>query len=179
MQHIQTLIQEVIRSLYNSEFTPEITPAPKPELGEYCINVFPLAKDAKIAPPVIAESISTELAKYGEIFRGTSATGGYVNFFLADSVWIGLFATLEEPQVRESQDTSIIVDYIGANAGKPLHIGHICTPSIGQVICNVYRHLGYRVIGDSHFGDWGGIFGKLIYAWKYEEEEVIYAQLDE
>lgn len=166
MQHIQTLIQEVIRSLYNSEFTPEITPAPKPELGEYCINVFPLAKDAKIAPPVIAESISTELAKYSEIFRGTSATGGYVNFFLADSVWIGLFATLEEPPVREMQDTSIIVDYIGANAGKPLHIGHICTPSIGQVICNVYRHLGYRVIGDSHFGDWGGIFGKLIYQWK-------------
>jgi arginyl-tRNA synthetase len=21
------------------------------------------------------------------------------------------------------------------------------------------------VIGDSHFGDWGGIFGKLIWAW--------------
>ena len=169
MQHIQTLIQEVIRSLYNSEFTPEITPAPKPELGEYCINVFPLAKDAKIAPAVIAESISTELAKYSEIFRGTSATGGYVNFFLADSVWIGLFATLEEPQVRATKDTSIIVDYIGANAGKPLHIGHICTPSIGQVICNIYRHLGYRVIGDSHFGDWGGIFWAIIYSWKFEK----------
>ena len=64
--------------------------------------------------------------------------------------------------MRATHDTSIIVDYIGANAGKPLHIGHICTPSIGQVIANIYRHLGYRVIGDSHFGDWGGIFGILI-----------------
>jgi arginyl-tRNA synthetase len=58
------------------------------------------------------------------------------------------------------------VDYIGANVGKPLHIGHICTPSIGQTICNIYKHLGYNVIGDSHFGDWGGIFGKLIYSYK-------------
>lgn len=163
MKHIQTLIQEVISSLYSSDFIPEITRAPKPELWEYCINVFPLAKEAKLAPWVIAEAISKELEKYSEIFHDTSATGGYVNFFLADSFWIWLFATLEEPQVRQTQDTSIIVDYIGANAGKPLHIGHICTPSIGQVICNIYRHLGYRVIGDSHFGDWGGIFGKLIY----------------
>lgn len=36
---------------------------------------------------------------------------------------------------------------------------------MGQAICNIYNHLGYRVIGDSHFGDWGGIFGKLIFAW--------------
>jgi arginyl-tRNA synthetase len=58
------------------------------------------------------------------------------------------------------------VDYIGANAGKPLHIGHLCTPSVGQAICNIHDHLGYKVIGDSHFGDWGGIFGKLITALK-------------
>lgn len=63
---------------------------------------------------------------------------------------------------QEKKNETIVVDYIGANAGKPLHIGHICTPSVGQAICNIYRHLGYEVIGDSHFGDWGGIFGKLI-----------------
>jgi arginyl-tRNA synthetase len=75
---------------------------------------------------------------------------------------MSLFANLEEQTSKPANQQTIIVDYIGANAGKPLHIGHICTPSIGQVVCNIYRHLGYRVIGDSHFGDWGGIFGKLI-----------------
>ena len=86
-----------------------------------------------------------------------------MNFFLTDSVWLELFqnlviATKEAIQVSEKQSTgslrtsrrqeqkTIIVDYIGANAGKPLHIGHICTPSIGQAICNIYRHLGYDVI---------------------------------
>jgi arginyl-tRNA synthetase len=88
-----------------------------------------------------------------------------VNLFLADGVWMDIFQSTANQEPKAKNET-IIVDYIGANAGKPLHIGHICTPSIGQVICNLYRHLGYRVISDSYFGDWGGIFGKLIWAWK-------------
>ena len=66
---------------------------------------------------------------------------------------------------KSKKTETIIVDYIGANAGKPLHIGHLCTPSVGQVIINTHEYLGYKVIGDSHFGDWGGIFGKLIHGW--------------
>jgi len=48
-----------------------------------------------------------------------------------------------------------VVDYVGVNVGKPLHIGHLCAPSIGQAIINSYRHRGFRVIGDIHQGDWG------------------------
>jgi arginyl-tRNA synthetase len=125
------------------------------------------------APNVISEEVAKRLAENTEIFVSTSATGGYVNFFLMDNVWIDLFSNLEQnppnPLSQGGTKPTVIVDYIGANAGKPLHIGHICTPSIGQVVCNIYRHLGHRVIGDSHFGDWGGIFGKLIYGWKNEE----------
>jgi arginyl-tRNA synthetase len=44
----------------------------------------------------------------------------------------------------------------------------MCTPNIGQALINLYKKLGYTVISDSHIGDWGGIFGKLIYAWKYD-----------
>jgi len=67
---------------------------------------------------------------------------------------------------RESKNNqTIVVDYIGANIGKPLHIWHLCTPSIGQVIINIYRYLGYTVFGDTHVWDWG-LFGKLIAAHK-------------
>ncbi len=185
MQEIQNIIQSVLHTLYGIESSPEITLAPKPELGEYCVNIFPIVKSVGKAPNLISEEVAIELAKHTEIFTSTSATGGYVNFFLTDGVWIELFSSViakhEAIQEKTDQDFSatalafarndkptIIVDYIGANAGKPLHIAHICTPSIGQAICNVYRHLGYRVIGDSHFGDWGGIFGKLIWMYKYE-----------
>jgi len=43
----------------------------------------------------------------------------------------------------------------------------MCTPSQGQVFANLFNKLGYNTISDSHIGDWGIIFGKLIVA--YEE----------
>ncbi len=171
MQNIEKIILESFKSLYQIEFTPDISVAPKPELWEYCIGVFQLAKPLGKSPNIIAEEVAVELAKNTDIFTSTNAFGGYVNFFLTDTVWMGLLALIENLKTWKLENSqTIIVDYIGANAGKPLHIAHICTPSIGQTICNVYRHLGYRVIGDSHYGDWGGIFGKLIWMYKWEFE---------
>lgn len=167
MQKIQDIIRYAINSLYQVESRPEISPAPKKELGEYCVNIFPIVKQVGKAPNIISEEVAKELAKQSEIFKWTSATGGYVNFFLTDTVWWEIFWSLDIG-AKEKNSETIVVDYIGANVGKPLHIGHICTPSIWQTLCNVYRHLGYEAIGDSHFGDWGGIFGKLIYAWREE-----------
>jgi arginyl-tRNA synthetase len=47
----------------------------------------------------------------------------------------------------------------------------MCTPNQGQVIINLFEKMGYNVISDSHFGDWGGIFGKLIFYYKVSEVE--------
>lgn len=165
MQNIQSLITNTIKSLYGVDFSPEISPAPKSELGEYCIGVFQLAKPVGKAPNMIAEELTTELAKNTEFFVSTNSIGGYVNFFLTDSVWLLLFADLNQSGSKPTNQQTIVVDYIGANIGKPLHIGHLCTPSIGQAIINIYRYLGYNVIGDTHVGDWG-LFGKLIAAHK-------------
>jgi arginyl-tRNA synthetase len=94
MQNITSSISQVIKSLYNIDFSPEISPAPKPELGEYCVNIFPIVKLAGKAPNIISEEVANELSKNADIFRSTSATGGYVNFFLTDSVWMILFREL-------------------------------------------------------------------------------------
>lgn len=146
MQSISSLIQSVIHSLYNSDFTPEITLAPKRELGEYCINIFPLAKIGGKAPNIISEEIAVKLGEHTDIFPGVSATGGYVNFFLTDTVWLSLFQDFQKQSLgtqhgksRIENQQTIVVDYIGMNVGKPPHIGHICTPLLGQAIINVLR----------------------------------------
>ena len=70
------------------------------------------------------------------------------------------------PFYTGNEDKTVVVDYNQPNIGKPLHIGHLCTPSFGQSAINLLRYQGYRVYGDMHQGDWGSIFGKLITAWK-------------
>ena len=122
MQNIQSLISTSIKSLYNIDFIPEISPAPKPELGEYCIGVFQLAQPLSKAPNQIATELATELTKHTETFTSANSIGGYVNFFLTDSVWLSLFADLNQPTNPPAHQPTVVVDYIGANIGKPLHI---------------------------------------------------------
>lgn len=165
MNALNTLISQTLQSLYNSDYSPEISIAPKPELGEYCINIFPLAKTAWKAPNLIAEEVAAELAKQSDTFVSTSATGGYVNFFLTNTIWAEIFWWLEKTW-HTSKNETIVVDYIGMNVGKPPHIGHICTPLLWQSIINILRYLWYHVISDSHLGDWGLLFGKLIVGYK-------------
>lgn len=153
---------------------------PKKELGDFALNVFPYAKITKLAPPVVAEKFAEGLRNRPEYFKEVSIMGGYVNFFLTNVAWADIFNSLSIEDKPKKNET-VVVDYIGANAGKPLHIGHVCTPSIGQTILNTHKYLGYNIIGDSHFGDWGGIFGALICIWKenvkLDKEEHVNYQL--
>lgn len=104
MQHIQEIISKAIHELYHLDFNPEISPAPKPELGEYCVNIFPIVKSVGKAPNVISEEVAKELGNNSQIFKGTSATGGYVNFFLTDKVWIDTFKELiSKEQVKSGK----------------------------------------------------------------------------
>ena len=160
---LNNIISSHITTLYRYIwFFPTLSAPPKSEHGEYCFGVFTLAKPLGKSPNIIAEEIAGRLRWDRDNFTQVNVIGGYVNFSCTARIWIDILAVVKDQKKSPDNGKTIVVDYIGANAGKPLHIGHLCTPSVGQTICNIYNHLGYRVIGDSHFGDWGGIFGKLI-----------------
>lgn len=167
MQTLPSIISAHIAALYSDiSFSPTLSAPPRAEHGEYCFGVFTLAKPLGKAPAQIAEEIAIRLREDTAHFTQVNVIGGYVNLSCTAKVWMNILSQVSDQKPKTKNNQTIVVDYIGANAGKPLHIGHICTPSVGQSICNIYRHLGYDVIGDSHFGDWGGIFGKLIYQWE-------------
>ncbi len=172
MKTLNSIITSTLEKLYNSDYTPEISVAPKAELGEYCINVFPLAKTVWKAPNIISAEVAIELAKHTDVFVSTSATGGYVNFLLTASVWMDIFKDVQKMESYPKTGKKAIMEIFSLNVGKPLHIWHLCPTSTGQAIVNVHRYLGWDVIVDNHMWDWWSLFGKLIVGFeKYGSHE--------
>lgn len=176
---IQKLLQDVIKKNYDVELWDiKLEFPPKKELWDFAFGCFVLSKDLKKNPAMIASEL-VELLQEEELIESASAAGPYLNLKISKQIFVDALKSIYEnidtflaPNIGNNE--KIVIDYIGANVGKPLHIGHMCTPNIGQAMINLYKHLGYNVISDSHIWDWGIIFGKLITAYKlwWEEEKL-------
>lgn len=170
---IADILAKVLKNLYNLESQDiDLETPPKPDFWDFAFPCFPLARELKKAPQVIASEIKNCIEKdtaLSSYFQELSLAWWYLNLTIKKSFISEYFFRLLEDKTLfatfPKKDETIIVDYIGTNVWKPLHIGHMCTPNIGQTLVNLYRKLGYNVIGDSHIGDWGIIFGKLILAY--------------
>lgn len=142
---------------------------PDRKYGDICINIFPAVKTTKTPPPELAQGVLDFMKQENYVTDG-NIQGGFVNLFVTDEFYQKELRAWSLPKF-EKKNEKIIIDYMGANIGKPLHIGHLCTPLFGQATINLLRLMGYDVTADMHQGDWGGIFGKLITGWKYFGDE--------
>jgi len=143
------------------------TATANPEFGDYqCNACMSLAGVMKKKPRDIAEAVAGKLSDQEGLGRVEVAGPGFINIFLEDD-WLA--ARLEElgcdPRLgvpETGAGRSIVMDYGGPNITKPLHIGHLRSPNIGSSLDRTLRFLGYKVISDSHLGDWGTQFGITI-----------------
>ncbi|MBN1558052.1 MAG: arginine--tRNA ligase [Lentisphaerae bacterium] len=142
-----------------------------PAFGDYqCNAAMPLAKAVGRAPRRIAESVIAALPAHPCLGRAEAAGPGFINLFLDDAWLCKQGAALgTDPRLgvpRTGRGRTIVMDYGGPNITKPLHIGHLRSPNIGGALDRMYRLLGYRVIADSHLGDWGTQFGITIMGYR-------------
>ena len=144
--------------------------------GDLGFPCFTLARTLKKSPKAIAEEVAGKI-EASEFLAKVFAVGPYVNVNLnkeklAKAVFAG---TLENPEKFGAIDDAgktMVIDYSSPNIAKPFHVGHLRSTIIGNALKNFYSHLGWKVIGINHLGDWGTQFGKLIVAYrKWGEEE--------
>ena len=139
--------------------------------GDYAFPCFRLAKNLKKAPQVIASEIKEKIKLDENYFSKMEVAGGYLNFYINKNIQIMDVLTkvgngAEYGRSELGKDKNIVIDYSSPNIAKPFHIGHLKTTVIGGALYNIYKYLGYNVIGVNHLGDYGTQFGKLIEGYK-------------
>ncbi len=176
------MLKEEIKNLINTVIPIKVDfdiEEPEKEMhGDYATNVaLILAKQLKGDPIKFAQQIEVKLtrlmAKKGiSLFEKIEvARPGFINFFLKpEFLQSQLKEILKEGDGYGKQEIgkgkTVVIDFSSPNIAKPMHVGHLRSTIIGQALCNIYKALGYNVIGDNHLGDWGTQFGIMIAAYK-------------
>ena len=124
--------------------------------------------------------ISDELKeniKLNEKFEKVESLNGYLNFYI-NKEYLTKEVFNEFNLKGEKYGSSnigsgktILIDYSSPNIAKPFHIGHMRSTIIGGALYNLYKFLGYNVVGINHLGDYGTQFGKLIEGYKLWKDE--------
>ena len=134
-----------------------------PDFGDFAINVSSLARSARIAPPMIANSILEFIEKEDSDF---SVIGGFINFKAGDSLLVNL---IEEVFAKKNNfgkpdkinREKIILEYISANPTGPFHIGHGRWAAMGSALANLLKFYGHDVYQEFYINDAGSQIQKL------------------
>lgn len=154
-----------------NEIESNIEVPAKAEMGDYAFPCFKLAKVLRKAPPMIAKDIFEKIEK-PDFISDIKIVGGYLNFFVDKKVFVeSVIKNVIENgssfiNSKIGEGKTICLDYSSPNIAKPFHVGHLRSTVIGNSLYNIYKALGYNVVGINHLGDWGTQFGKLIVAYK-------------
>jgi arginyl-tRNA synthetase len=140
---------EIIAFLKHHGIDAPVEVPPDPELGDYAMPCFTLAKERKQAPPIIAKEIAAELGKkLPACIERVAAAGPYVNFFIAtsarakaviDAIRAGSFWKLGGGKQR------ILIEYPSPNTNKPIHLGHVRNMVLGSTLALILKADGNTV----------------------------------
>ncbi|MCH2663077.1 arginine--tRNA ligase, partial [bacterium] len=133
---------------------------PNPEMGDYALPCFTLAKTMHKAPNLIAEELSGQV-ETGETITEIRPTGPYLNFFVSKT---DLVSGTMEKVLTQGDDygrsnvgagKTVVIDFSSPNIAKPFTIGHLRTTAIGNALVRIYEALGLKAVGINYLGDWG------------------------
>lgn len=145
---------------------------PKPEMGDWALPCYSMAKVKRQSPVVtaaaLAELLNQQTESTGVI---AEAVGGYVNFKFKPSRFsmniLNQSRLVGKHKLTFGQGKRVIIDMSSPNIAKPFGIGHLRSTMIGNALMNLYREAGYDAVSVNHLGDWGTQFGKLIAAYQH------------
>ena len=134
-----------------------------PDFGDFAVNVSSLARQARIAPPMIANAIVENLANTN---YETSVVGGFINFKLSDKLLTDVIQEILDKKENYGKPEKIdaekiILEYVSANPTRPFHIGHGRWAAMGSALANLLSFYGHNVFQEFYINDAGSQIQKL------------------
>ncbi len=134
-----------------------------PEFGDFAVNVSSLARDAKMAPPMIANVIAEFIDKDN---FSVNIVAGFINFkleegFLKKIVEEVLSSKNDYGRMDLGHNQKVNIEYVSANPTGPFHIGHGRWAALGSSLAEVMKFTGYDVYQEFYINDAGNQINKL------------------
>ena len=169
LDDIETAIEKAIQdkklgSMEEYQKGSLIIEKPKnPDFGDFAVNVSSLARQARIAPPMIANAIVENLDNTN---YETSVVGGFINFKLSDKLLTDVIKEILDKKENYGKPEKIdaekiILEYVSANPTGPFHIGHGRWAAMGSALANLLSFYGHNVFQEFYINDAGSQIQKL------------------
>ena len=183
---MNTIVEKITEQLQNAfaecgydRKYAKVSLSNRPDLCEYqCNGAMAAAKEYKKAPFMIADEVVAKLDKNPLFDRIESVKPGFINIILSGQAVADYVNEMTQAKQfgyeNPEKPKMVIVDYGGANAAKPLHVGHLRSAVIGESVKRIQRFAGNKVIGDVHLGDWGLQMGLIIEELRDRKPELPY-----
>ncbi len=176
IKDIQVEISKVISDIYQVEMPAEeltINPTKKEFEGDYTLVVFPLVRQLKKAPPVIADELGKAIVEKIDFIVSYNVIKGFLNFELSTTLWkerLNSIDKLDDYGQLTANNQTVLIEFSSPNTNKPLHLGHIRNILLGWSTSQILKKAGYNVVKTQIVNDRGIAICKSMLAWeKYGE----------
>ncbi len=173
---IESLLRErfsqAIGLAFGSQFAndPMVKPG-DPKFADYqCNAALALSRQLGRSPRELAAEILRHLEIADMCELPTIAGPGFINVRLS-TAWLSaqLGDLLADSAAKArggvkwtTERSTVVVDYAGPNIAKEMHVGHLRSSILGDVIARILAFVGHEVVRQNHVGDFGTQFGMLI-----------------
>lgn len=186
MNEASTELKKVVQKLFGVEIVPNMVLEENKTFQDgrkvdFASNVaLKLAKVAKRSPMAIAKQIAEEI----EGFEVEVASPGFLNFILPDEYFmqkLGGFEQNFEKNIScdEYEGQTVVCEFSDPNPFKVLHVGHLYTSIVGDVISRLVEFAGGKAIRANFGGDVGLHVAKTLYAMMRQQQKLTELMLDD
>ncbi|MBD3202860.1 arginine--tRNA ligase [Candidatus Woesearchaeota archaeon] len=166
----EMIVSSVNKHINNNISADDIEIPPDPNLGDYALPCFKLAKECKKSPNETAKVLMDNI-QVGDYFSEIKIIGPYLNFFvssvkLAENILKDVLKKKENYGRGQEKDTTVMIESPGPNTNKPLHLGHVRNMVLGNALVNLYEFSGYDTVRVDIINDRGVHICKSMLAYK-------------